>query len=478
MELQNWINGRNVSAESGKTHPVVDPATGEVYAQVTCSGATEVDAAVQAARKALDGPWAALSSAQRSQLLLRASSALLDARDELARLESRDTGKPLKQAQADAIAVARYFEYYAGAVDKLHGQTIPLSDSMLALTLREPLGVSAHIIPWNYPLQIFGRSVAASLAVGNCAVVKPAEDASVSILRVAQLLHEVGLPAGVLNVCTGLGYEAGAALAGHTDINHISFTGSPATGRIVGELAARNFVPATLELGGKSPQIVFSDADLDAAIPAIVNGIIQNAGQTCSAGSRVLIQRAIYNDVLERLAEHFKSLRVGPGIDNLDCGPLINASQRDRVAAYLAMAERDGIRVVAQGELVSTAPANGYYQLPSLLADVPADHALAQEEIFGPVLCASSFEDEAEAVRLANGTPYSLVAGIWTRDGARQLRLARRVRAGQVFINNYGAAGGVELPFGGSGESGIGREKGFEALYAMTGLKTLAIKHS
>ncbi|MCX5589791.1 aldehyde dehydrogenase family protein [Alcaligenes endophyticus] len=477
MELRNWLDGKSLGAESGQTWPVVDPSNGERYARLARSSEVDINWAVAAARRALSGPWGDMSSAARSQLLFRCARLLSDAREELARIESRDTGKPLKQAQADATALARYFEFYAGAVDKLHGQTIPISSSMTALTLREPLGVTAHIVPWNYPMQIFGRSVAASLAVGNCAVVKPAEDASLSILRVAEILHEAGLPAGVLNICTGLGAEAGAALAGHPDINHLSFTGSPVTGRVVAELAARNFVPVTLELGGKSPQIVFSDADLDAAIPAIMNGIIQNAGQTCSAGSRVLIQRAVYNDVIERLAEQFQALRVGPAIENLDCGPLISERQRDRVAAYLALAEKDGIRLVAQGRLLSTAPRGGYYQVPSLLADVPADHVLAQEEIFGPVLCAWSFSDEAEALRLANGTPYSLVAGIWTRDGARQLRLARRLRAGQVFINNYGAAGGVELPFGGSGESGIGREKGFEALYAFTGLKTLAIKH-
>lgn len=477
MELYNWLEGKKVGSDSGQSIAVIDPSTGEEFARLARSGTTDVDKAVQAARQAVDGPWSALDSAQRSQLLLRASRMISDVREELARLESRDTGKPLRQAQADALALARYFEFYAGAVDKLHGQTIPISRAMTAFTLREPLGVTAHIIPWNYPMQIFGRGVAASLAVGNCVVVKPAEDASMSILRVAELLHEAGLPAGVLNVCTGLGSEAGAALAGHPDINHVSFTGSPQTGRIVAELAARHFVPVTLELGGKSPQIVFSDADLDAAVPAIMNGIVQNAGQTCSAGSRVLIQRAIYNDLMARLAEQFDALRVGPASDNLDCGPLISARQRDRVAEYVAMAENDGIRVVAQGRKVSSTPPGGFYQVPSLLADVPADHALAQEEIFGPVLCAWSFDDEQEAISLANGTPYSLVAGIWTRDGARQLRLARKLKAGQVFINNYGAAGGVELPFGGSGQSGIGREKGFEALYAFTSLKTIAVAH-
>ncbi|MGN5536977.1 aldehyde dehydrogenase family protein [Alcaligenes sp. Lyrl_28] len=478
MECRNWIDGQQLGAEGGGLLPVIDPSTGETFARLAQSSAVDIDWAVQAARRASQGTWRRLSAAQRSQLLLRCARTLSDAREELARLESRDTGKPLRQAQSDADAIVRYFEFYAGAVDKLHGQTIPLGWEMTAFTLREPLGVTAHIIPWNYPLQIFGRSVAASLAAGNTCVVKPAEDASLSLLRVAELLHEAGLPAGVLNICTGLGSEAGQALAAHPDINHISFTGSPATGRQVALQAAQNFVPVTLELGGKSPQIVFSDADLDAALPVIVNAIVQNAGQTCSAGSRVLIQRAIYSDFTERLAESFKALLTGAASDNLDCGPLISAQQQARVRSYLENLDEDGIVVLAKGKLDSKAPTGGFYQVPVLLDHVPVQHRLAQEEIFGPVLIAQPFGTEQEAVTLANGTPYSLVAGVWTRDGARQIRMARQLRAGQVFVNNYGAAGGVELPFGGTGQSGIGREKGFEALYALTSLKTVALRHA
>lgn len=477
MECRNWIDGQFLGAESGALLPVTDPSTGEIFARLAQSSEVDIDWAVKAAQRASQAHWRTLGAAPRSQLLLRCARILSDAREELARLESRDTGKPLRQAQADAAAIVRYFEFYAGAVDKLHGQTIPLGPELTAFTLREPLGVTAHIIPWNYPLQIFGRSVAASLAAGNACVVKPAEDASLSLLRVAELLHEAGLPAGVLNVCTGLGAEAGQALAAHPGINHISFTGSPQTGRSVALLAAQNFVPVTLELGGKSPQLVFSDADLDAALPVVVNAIVQNAGQTCSAGSRVLIQRAVYSDFLDRLAQAFKGLLTGAASDNLDCGPLISARQRERVRSYLDGLEDDGIVVVAQGKLDSQAPKGGFYQVPVLLDHVPASHRLAQEEIFGPVLVAQPFGTEDEAVALANGTPYSLVAGVWTRDGARQIRLARRLRAGQVFINNYGAGGGVELPFGGSGQSGIGREKGFEALYALTSLKTVAVRH-
>src|SRR5690606_24501478 len=455
---------------------VTDPSTGEVFAQIARSGGSEIGRAVQAARNAFNGQWGAMAPAARSRLLLRIAQALLDHADELAALEQRDTGKPTSQAKADAQAVARYFEFYAGAVDKLHGETIPFPQEYTVLTLREPHGVTGHIVPWNYPLQIFGRSVAASLAVGNACVVKPAEDACLSILRVAQIMAECGLPKGALNIVTGLGAEAGAALAAHPGIDHISFTGSPQTGLAVQMAAAANFVPVTLELGGKSPQLVFSDADIEAALPVLLNAIIQNAGQTCSAGSRVLIQRAVYSDVMGRLAELFQATRTGAATDDPDCVPLINARQHARVKGFLEQADEAGISVLAKGQLDANAPAAGFYQVPVSLGDGPHGHRLAQEEIFGPVLCAIPFDTEAEAVAIANSTPYGLVAGVWTQDGGRQFRMARRLRAGQVFVNNYGAGGGVELPFGGTGQSGFGREKGFEALYGFTRLKTVALK--
>jgi aldehyde dehydrogenase (NAD+) len=307
--------------------------------------------------------------------------------------------------------------------------------------------------------------------------VKPSEDACLSLIRVAQLAADVGFPAGAINIVTGYGHEVGDALARHPGIDHISFTGSPRVGTVIQQVAAERHCPVTLELGGKSPQIVFADADVDQVLPVVINAIVQNAGQTCSAGSRLLVEQSLYEPLMKRLAEAFTRLRVGPASMDLDVGPLIRQTQQQRVWDFLSDAQVAGIPVMAQGQVVDEAPQSGYYQAPTLLRDVPITHRLAQEEVFGPVLAAMSFRNEDHAVELANATQFGLVAGVWTRDGARQLRMARRVRSGQVFINNYGAGGGVELPFGGVKSSGYGREKGFEALYGFTTLKTVAIKH-
>jgi len=477
----HFIGNRWAVAAGGESLPVTDPSTGQPFARIARGNAADIDAAVRAARRAFgeagEGPWGMRSAAERGRLLAKLSVRALECAEELAQLESRTTGKPLKQGRADAQALGRYFEYYAGAADKLHGETLPYSAGMTVLTLREPHGVTGHIIPWNYPLQIVGRSVGAALAAGNACVVKPAEDACLSLLRVAELAAEVGLPDGALNIVTGLGHEAGAALAAHAGVDHISFTGSPVTGSRVAQAAAAHHCPVTLELGGKSPQIVFADADLDAAVPVLVNAIVQNAGQTCSAGSRLLVERAAYEQLLDRVGTVMRGLKVGPALDDLDVGPLIRRSQQQRVWDFLSQAHADGIEVAAQGEIVDNAPEGGFYQAPTLLRDVPPAHAVAQQEIFGPVLAAMPFDSEEQALAIANGTPYGLVAGLWTRDGARQLRLARRLNCGQVFVNNYGAGGGIELPFGGVKSSGYGREKGFEALVAFTRLKTIAIRH-
>lgn len=471
------IGGDWRAASGGAQIPVINPSDGEPFTAIARGTAADIDAAVASARAALDGAWGRMTATERGRLLMRLALAVQDHYDELARLEAMDTGKPLKQAKADIVALARYFEYYGGAADKVHGETIPYLDGYAVMTFREPYGVTAHIIPWNYPAQILGRSLGAALAMGNAAVVKPAEDACLSVLKVGELALAVGFPPGAINIVTGYGEEAGAALAAHPGIDHISFTGSPETGALVQAAAARNNRPVTMELGGKSPQVVFADADIDAALPFLTNAIVQNAGQTCSAGSRLLVEAKIYDDLLSRVAARFASLRVGSFDMDLDCGPLINADQKKRVDGFLAAAREDGLPVRVEGRIAPNTPPGGYYVAPTLIADVPATHRLAQDEVFGPVLAATPFRDEEEAVRLANGTAYGLVAGVWTRDGGRQLRLARAIKAGQVFVNNYGAGGGVELPFGGVKRSGFGREKGFEALYSFSVVKTVAVKH-
>lgn len=481
MTATHYIDGHHVQSEGHATIDVIDPSNGQKFGEIARGTSVDVDTAVRAARRAIgenfDGPWGATTALERGRLLAKLGVAVTQHLEELAQLEARDTGKAIRVARNDAIALARYMEYYAGACDKLHGDTLPYERGYTVLTLRVPHGVTGHIIPWNYPMQIAGRSVGAALAAGNACVVKPAEDASLSLLRLAEIATDVGFPDGALNVVTGYGSEAGAMLSAHAGIDHISFTGSTLTGRLVGLAAAERHCPVTLELGGKSPQIVFADADLDAAEPVLVNAIIQNAGQTCSAGSRVLVESSIYEEVLQRLTKRFLAVRAGPPADDLDMGPLINEKQFHQVREMVSRAEAKGITVAARGTIAKTASSNGFYQEAVLFRDVPHDSELAQCEVFGPVLAAMSFADEVEAIRLANGTKFGLVAGVWTRDGARQLRMAHKLHCGQVFINNFGAGGGVELPFGGVKASGFGREKGFEALLGFTTTKTIAIKH-
>ena len=355
--------------------------------------------------------------------------------------------------------------------------TIPFLDGYTALTVREPHGVVAGIIPWNYPLQILARVAGAALAMGNTLVVKPAEDASLTAIRMAELALEAGFPDGVFNVVTGYGATAGAALSAHPLVDYVTFTGSPPTGTAIQQAAAANNRGITMELGGKSPQIVFADADIEAALPVLVNAVIQNGGQTCSAGSRILIEKPAYERVAEGLSARFAKLVAGPHDADLDLGALINPKQKARVAAMVKAAEAAGIPVLARGAVHPNAPSGGYYFAPVLFGQVPVDASIAREEIFGPVLSLFPFDDEADAIRLANGTDYGLVAGVWTKDGGRQHRVAKRVRAGQVFVNGYGAGGGIELPFGGFKRSGHGREKGFEALYDMSATKTIVFNH-
>ena len=351
MQL-NYIANASIPSSSGKTIPVIDPSDGQVFDEIQRGNAADIHTAVLAARDCFDLVWQHITAAERGRLLMKLSNKITEHADELALLEQRDCGKPVKQARADAAALTRYFEFYAGACDKLHGDTLPYLNGYSVMTWREPHGITGHIIPWNYPMQIFGRSVGGALAAGNVCVVKPSEDACLSILRVAQLAAEVGFPAGAINIVTGYGHEVGDALARHAGIDHISFTGSPSVGTLIQQVAAVRHCPVTLELGGKSPQIVFADANLDEAIPTIINAIVQNAGQTCSAGSRLLVEQSIYEPLLERLGAAFEALRVGPAAMDLDVGPLIRQSQQQRVWDFLSDAQVAGIPMVAQGQIV------------------------------------------------------------------------------------------------------------------------------
>jgi aldehyde dehydrogenase (NAD+) len=472
------IDGEDRPAADGGTIQVFSPVDGETIGSLAAGDARDVDAAVGAARRAFEGAWSRMTALERGRALIRLGSAVEAQADALAELESRDNGKPLVQSRADAIALARYLEFYGSSADKLMGDVIPYLGTHFVGVERVAHGVVGHIVPWNYPMQIFGRSVGAALAAGNTSVAKPAEDASLTILAVAAMARDVGIPDGVLNVVTGLGATAGAALAGHPGIDFLSFTGSPATGTAVQTAAARNHVGVTLELGGKSAQVVFADADLERAVPSLVNAIIQNGGQTCSAGSRILVERSAFERVTAALADRFKALRAGHPLAEPDLGPMINAAQKARVEGYLSKARSEGLSELARGTIASDAPSGGYYVPPVVFAPTSPDSILSREEVFGPVLVVTPFSDEEEAIRLANGTPYGLVAGIWTQDSMRSLRVARAMRVGQVFVNCYGAGGGVELPFGGFGRSGHGREKGFEGLVAFTTTRTLVMAQS
>ncbi|KUL94411.1 aldehyde dehydrogenase [Bosea sp. WAO] len=474
---QHFINGRYVAGRTGETMAVLAPATGEEFTRIACGNAQDIDDAVKAAQAAYEGAWGKLTAAERGRLISKLALKVQDHFEELAKIEARDTGKPMAQARADIEATARYFEFYGGAADKVHGHIIPFLNGYSVNVVHEPYGVTGHILPWNYPAQMIGRSLTASLAMGNAVVLKPAEDACQSALRLAELASEVGFPDGAINIVTGRGHEAGEALCRNPGVGFISFTGSPQVGQIIQKACADNFITCTLELGGKSPQIIFDDADFDAAIPTVCKAIVQNTGQTCSAGSRVLVQKNVYDEFIGAVAKEFTKLRAGTPEMDLDCGPVINAKQRGRVQSFIDQAREQGIPVLAEGAIAQGVPNGGFYVTPTLFGQVPRGNRLEQEEVFGPVLAAFSFEDEEDAVRLANSTAYGLVAGVWTGNGGRQQRVAKRVRAGQVFINGYGAGGGIELPFGGTGKSGHGREKGFMALEEFAVSKTIVHKH-
>lgn len=469
---QSFINGESVS--SPDVYDNIDPATGRSLGPVARAGGDEVDRAVRTARAA-SKRWPETSPEDRATLLTRIADAIDENRELLARMECEDTGKPLSQARADAAVAARYFRFYGHAIDSYYGQTIPLSTDLHVYTRREPFGVTGHIIAWNYPMQLLARAVAPAIAVGNCAVVKPADETPRTAVEFATLAVRSSLPLGVFNVVTGIGAEAGAALTAHPDVDHLGFVGSTQIGSIVAHAAADRVVPTTLELGGKSAQIVFPDADLARAAESITKAILQNAGQTCSAGSRLLVHDAIHDTVVDMIRERLTSATIGPGIEDHDLGPLISRKQQRRVQSMLADNVKGEI-LCGGGPPNDARLAEGAYFAPTIIDGADPASPIAQEEIFGPVLTVNRFSTDDEAIELANGTQYGLLGAVWTTDLARAHRLAARIRAGQVYVNTYGAGGGVELPFGGFQKSGYGREKGYEALDTFSATKTVVVR--
>jgi aldehyde dehydrogenase (NAD+) len=469
---ESFIDGASVA--SAATYPNTDPSTGAVLGDVARAGDSEIDQAVAAARRASRG-WRATTPEQRSELLSRLAGLIDGAAETLARLESEDSGKPLSQARNDARVCARYFRFYSHVIESYYGLSIPLRPDLHVYTRREPLGVTGHIVAWNYPMQLFGRAVAPAVATGNCAVLKPADETPRTAVCLAALAAEAGLPPGVVNVVTGLGPEAGAALAAHPGVDHLSFVGSTEVGRLIAAAAARRVAPVTLELGGKSAHLVFGDADVERAATTAANAILQNAGQTCSAGSRILVDERVHDELLQRIADRFATVSIGPGVNDPDLGPLVSRKQQDRVRGYVESAT--GADIVCGGTVAEPdGITDGAYFTPTLIDGVDPGARIAREEIFGPVLTVTRFATEEEAVALANGTDYALIGAVWTTDLARAHRVAAQVDGGQIFVNTYGAGGGVELPFGGFRQSGYGREKGIEALDACTATKTIVVQ--
>lgn len=471
----HFIDGGFQAPAGGRTLDSFDPGRGEPFAGFARGGAAEVDAAVDSARRAFAG-WRDTLPAERGRVLHRAAELIRASADRLAVVECLDSGKPLAEAEGDVRGAARAFEYYAGACDKLQGDSFPLGPDHLGYSVHEPVGVAAQIIPWNYPISTAARGIAPALAAGCTVVAKPAEQTPFTALLLAELLQRAGLPAGACNVVTGTGAEAGAALAGHAGIDHLTFTGSVATGTRVMRAAADNVTRVVLELGGKSPVIVLRDCDREAALAGVMGAIFENAGQICSAGSRLIVERQVHAGFVEELCRRAGRLTLGHGLRNPGMGPLNSAEQLARVAGFLDRARRRGVAVAAGGEAtVDPQTGRGWFYRPTIVDDCAAGDELVQEEIFGPVLSVQVADDAEHALALANDSRYGLVAGVYTADFATAHRLARRLDAGQVYINEY-FAGGIEVPFGGNRKSGFGREKGLEGLLGYCRTKSVAAR--
>jgi aldehyde dehydrogenase (NAD+) len=467
------IDGQRVPALSGRYFDTVNPASGAQIAQVAEADAQDVDIAVRSSRAALEGHWGQMRGSERGMLMMKFADAIRGAQDELIDLESLDSGKPVAAIRRqDLPAVLDTLVYYAGMADKINGQVIPTRSDALTYTVREPVGVVGAIVPWNFPLMIGMWKIAPALACGCTVVLKPAEITPLTALRLGELALEAGIPGGVLNVVPGFGKTAGQALVDHPDVDKVTFTGSPTVGRQILRSAAGNLKRVTLELGGKSANIIFPDADLDAASRAAAAGIFFNSGQVCSAGSRILVHQSVYDEVVERVAARARAIRVGDPQDaTTGMGPLVSQVQMQRVLDYIEIGRREGARLVTGGARQGE---RGYFVTPTVFAGVAPQMRISQEEIFGPVAAMIPFADEEEALRIANGTVYSLAAGVWTADIARAHRFTRRLKAGTVWVNTFGPTD-VRLPWGGSRDSGFGREHGDMAIENFTEPKVVWI---
>lgn len=472
-----FIGGKWVPSHSDRTYPVYNPALGQVLAQVPKGDREDVALAVDSARKAFEDPsWRGLDPSKRGRILFKMGQLLRDRLPELAKLETMNNGKPFGQAKGDIAQSARHFEYFAGMADKIQGATIPVPGNRLDYTVKEPIGVTAHIVPWNYPLVMAARSLAPALAAGDTCVAKPASFTPLTLLKLAEIGKEAGLPDGVFNVITGGGREVGESLVEHRDVKLVALTGSVETGVRVAELTAPNLTKLTLELGGKNPNIVFADADLGKASQGVLNGIFTNAGQMCWAGSRLLVESSVAEKVVSSVVEGAKSMKLGNGLEpDTKMGPLVADSQRDRVSSYVDCGVQDGAKVIAGGRIPDAEGLReGYYYEPTVLGDVSADMKVAREEIFGPVLTVSKFDSLQEAMTLANGIEYGLWAGVWTRDIGRAHRVARDIEAGIITINEEPVTF-PQTPFGGFKKSGNSSEQGMDAISSYVRVKNVSV---
>ncbi|MCP5073637.1 MAG: aldehyde dehydrogenase family protein [Rhodobacteraceae bacterium] len=473
------IDGKWIAADSKESTESIDPATGVAFASVQLGNANDVDRAVESSKCALKGDWQSSTPVQRARILARTASLIRRDAELLARVETLDSGKPIREARGDVETAAGYFEYYAGIADKLQGDSIPLGPDFMSFTLHEPVGVTAHIIPWNFPLVTTARGAAPALAAGNTCVIKPALITSLTALMLANILKEAGLPDGVYNVVTGRGSEVGDHLTSHPDIAHVTFTGSVATGISVMKSAADTIASTTMELGGKSPVVVLRDANIDAAVEGTMKAIFMNAGQVCSSGSRLVIERTVHAEMMAKLVAKAGALNMGHGLDDADLGPLVSKSQQKTVSSYVDDARARGCSIVvggnAQGPAEIKGLENGFFMQPTIIDDLSQSDRLVQEEIFGPVLAVQIVDSAEEGIEAANNTPFGLCGGIYTGDVTKALRFAREMEAGQIFINQY-FAGGIPTPFGGVKNSGFGREKGLAALASYYQVKCITAR--